>query len=83
MIKTLWPQTSAVLLAGSIFSAGAAMAQDGPGRDYARINSGAYSIVAEVSAKPRKETELCAITLPLIELVRGDPASDASRFFGA
>ncbi|WP_374381185.1 putative quinol monooxygenase [Dongia sp.] len=50
-----------------------AMANDGPGQGYAAIPAGAYSIVAEVRAKPGKADELRAETLPLIGLVRGDP----------
>jgi quinol monooxygenase YgiN len=49
------------------------MAQDGPGKGYAQVTQGAYSVVAEVRAKPGKEAELRAATLPLIALVRGDP----------
>jgi len=67
--------TVAILLAGLVCPAGAtpAVAQDGPGKGYAQIPGGAYSIVAEVRAKPGKEAELRAATLPLIGLVRGDP----------
>lgn len=43
------------------------------GAAYAQIPAGAYSVVAEVRAKPGKEVELRAATLPLIELVRSDP----------
>ena len=76
MITTMRLQTSAILLASVIFHAsGAAMAQEGPGRGYAKITSGAYSVVAEVRAKPGKEAELRAVTLPLIALVRSDPAN--------
>jgi quinol monooxygenase YgiN len=50
-----------------------AWAQDGPGRGYGRIPEGAYSIVAQVRAKPGKESQLRAATLPLVALVRGDP----------
>jgi quinol monooxygenase YgiN len=75
MMTTLRLQTSAILLAGSIFNPGGAVAQEGPGQGYAKIDKGAYSVVAEVRAKPGKEAELRAITLPLIELVRGDPAN--------
>lgn len=50
-----------------------AMAQDGPGKGYAQVTQGAYSVVAEVRAKPGKEAELRAATLPLIALVRSDP----------
>jgi quinol monooxygenase YgiN len=52
---------------------GWAIAQDGPGRGYANVSQGAYSVVAEVRAKPGKEAELRAVTLPLIALVRSDP----------
>ena len=48
-------------------------AADGPGKGYSQIPQGAYSIVAEVRAKPGKEAELRAVTLPLIALVRSDP----------
>jgi quinol monooxygenase YgiN len=47
--------------------------QTGPGRGYARIPKGAYSIIAEVHAKPGKREDLRAATLPLIHLVRSDP----------
>lgn len=50
-----------------------ALAQEKPGRDYSKIPDGAYSIVAQVRAKPGKESELRAATLPLVALVRGDP----------
>lgn len=50
-----------------------AKAEEGPGKGYAAIPAGAYSVVAEVRAKPGKADELRAATLPLIALVRGDP----------
>lgn len=40
---------------------------------YGDIPDGAYSIVAQVRAKPGKEAELRAASRPLIALVRGDP----------
>lgn len=49
------------------------MAQEGPGKGYSQVPHGAYSIVAEVRAKPGKEAELRAATLPLVALVRSDP----------
>lgn len=76
MITTLRLRTSAILLAGVIsYGCGVALAQEKPGPGYARIASGAYSVVAEVRAKPGKEAELRALTLPLIDLVRSDPAN--------
>nr|WP_237361770.1 putative quinol monooxygenase [Rhizobium gallicum] len=76
MIKTLWLQTSAILfgslLVGPVVQT-EALAQES--QDYAKIANGAYSVVAEVRAKPGKEAELRAVTLPLIDLVRSDPAN--------
>jgi quinol monooxygenase YgiN len=48
-------------------------APSGPGDGYTQVPPGALSIVAEVRAKHGKEAKLRAATLPLIELVRGDP----------
>lgn len=64
-----------ISLAGLACAAGAtsATAQDGPGKGYSQVPQGAYSIVAEVRAKPGKEAELRAATLPLVALVRSDP----------
>jgi quinol monooxygenase YgiN len=57
----------------SVAGASPVTAQDGPGKGYAQVMQGAYSVVAEVRAKPGKEADLRAATLPLIALVRGDP----------
>lgn len=40
---------------------------------YEKIPPGAFSVVAQVRARPGKEAELRAATLPLIALVRSDP----------
>src|SRR5262245_29109915 len=48
-------------------------AEEGPGKGYAAIPAGAYSVTAEVRAKAGKADALRAATLPLIALVRGDP----------
>lgn len=50
-----------------------AMAQQETGIRYSAIPNGAYSVVAQVRAKPGKEAELRAATLPLVALVRSDP----------
>lgn len=50
-----------------------AAAEESGGIRYAQIPAGAYSIVAEVRAKPGREAELRAATLPLVALVRSDP----------
>jgi quinol monooxygenase YgiN len=40
---------------------------------YAAVPEGAYSVVAQVRAKPGKEAQLREATLPLVTLVRSDP----------
>lgn len=50
-----------------------AFASDSHVARYEVIPPGAYSVVAEVRAKPGKEAELRAITLPLIKQVRAEP----------
>ncbi|MCA1411309.1 antibiotic biosynthesis monooxygenase [Bradyrhizobium sp. NBAIM20] len=50
-----------------------AVAQEAPRVHYREIPEGAYSVVAQVRAKPGKEDMLRAATLPLIDLVRSDP----------
>jgi quinol monooxygenase YgiN len=61
--------TAAALLAGAT----AVRAETGSDSVYAAVPDGAFSVVAEIRAKPGKEAELRAATLPLIDLVRGDP----------
>ena len=75
MISLTRSRATLLALAGLVCITGATsvVAQDGPGRGYSQVPQGAYSVVAEVRAKPGKETELRAATLPLISLVRGDP----------
>jgi quinol monooxygenase YgiN len=50
-----------------------ALAQAAPRQGDNQIPDGAYSIVAQVRAKPGKENELRVATLPLIAKVRGEP----------
>jgi quinol monooxygenase YgiN len=76
MIGNACSSTAARLLSASILLAGlgsSAVAQDAARAGDAQIPAGAYSVVAEVRARPGREDELRAVTLPLIELVRGDP----------
>lgn len=47
----------------------------GPGNGYDRIPAGAFSVVAQVRAKPGREAELRAATLPLIAKVRREPGN--------
>lgn len=61
---------AAALTAAAIVPA-AAQVKDGI--RYAAIPAGAYSVVAEIRAKPGQEAALRNATLPLIEQVRSDP----------
>ncbi|WFU22531.1 putative quinol monooxygenase [Bradyrhizobium sp. CB1717] len=64
----------ALLVAVSVtMTATPVVAQEAPRVRYQEIPEGAYSVVAQVRAKPGKEDALRAATLPLIDLVRGDP----------
>lgn len=58
-------------------SAVPAAAQSASAVRYEQVPKDAYSIVAQVRAKPGKEDELRNITLPLIALVRSDPKNIA------
>jgi quinol monooxygenase YgiN len=50
-----------------------AITQKGTGIRYAEIPDGAYSVVAEVRAKPGKERQLREATLTLVAQVRAEP----------
>ena len=73
MIKMLRPCLRLSIAVVCAAGASAAIAGDGPDKGYAQVPQGAYSVVAEVRAKPGKEAELRAATLPLVALVRSDP----------
>ena len=75
MIKLIGPRVGLPALLGLACIAGSTsvMAQAGPGKGYSLVPQGAFSVVAEVRAKPGKEAELRAATLPLVALVRSDP----------
>ena len=62
-----------VLVIPGLFPMKSGFGQTGPGRGYATIPKGAYSIIAEVRAKPGKREDLRAATLPLVVLVRSHP----------
>lgn len=62
-----------LLAAALAMIAAPSVAQEAPRVRYQEIPEGAYSVVAQVRAKPGKEDALRAATLPLIDLVRGDP----------
>jgi len=71
MRDTFMPLAAVLMAAGSLPAPAAA--QQATGIRYADIPAGAYSIVAQVRARPGKEAELRKATLPLIALVRSDP----------
>ena len=62
-------------LAATALAALPAVAQEAKAIRYDSVPNGAYSVVAEVQAKPGKEAALRAATLPLVDLVRSDPKS--------
>jgi quinol monooxygenase YgiN len=65
--------TLLLIAALGLFPTKTAFGQTGPGSGYRKIPKGAYSVIAEVNAKPGKREELRAVTLPLIARVRSDP----------
>lgn len=73
LFKTLG--LSALLISAAVAVPAGAQAETRPadGIRYAQIPEGAWSIVAEVRARPGKEADLLAATLPLVRLVRSDP----------
>ncbi|WP_246263268.1 putative quinol monooxygenase [Caulobacter soli] len=73
MRKTVSISLALAALAAAGALATPALARDAAGVRYQQIPAGAYSIVAQVRAKPGKEAELREATLPLVTLVRGDP----------
>lgn len=60
-------------LTAAVSIAAPASAREAAGVRYGQVPAGAYSIVAEVRAKPGKAADLREATLPLVTLVRGDP----------
>ena len=63
----------AVAAAASLAGAASVAASGRDGISYRAIPDGAYSVVAEVRAKPGQERALREATLPLVALVRSDP----------
>ena len=63
------------LIAGlaTAIAAPSASAQQASAVRYDAVPPGAYSVVAQIRAKPGKADALRAVTLPLIALVRSDP----------
>ena len=72
-MKLSLPVRISVPLLAAALGIQSAFASDSHVARYDVIPSGAYSVVAEVRAKPGKESELRAITLPLVKQVRAEP----------
>ena len=68
-----WFGLAPFLAFGLIGGTAMTLAQGGPGRGYRQVPTGAFSVVAQVRAKPGREEELRAATVPLVALVRRDP----------
>jgi quinol monooxygenase YgiN len=66
-------RATALLALSLSLTAPAAFAEQAAHVRYRDIREGAYSVVAQVRAKPGKEDALRVATLPLIDLVRADP----------
>lgn len=72
-MKHSLPIRISVLLCIAALGITVAFASDSHVAHYDVIPPGAYSVVAEVRAKPGREDELRAITLPLVKQVRAEP----------
>jgi quinol monooxygenase YgiN len=64
---------AALMLGALVAGTPLANAHDGTHIAYSKFPPGAIAVVAEVRAKPGKEDELRAATLPLIKMVRNEP----------
>ncbi|ADG10857.1 antibiotic biosynthesis monooxygenase [Caulobacter segnis] len=73
MRKTFTALLALAAFAAAGVSAAPTLARERFGVRYEQIPAGAYSIVAHVQAKPGQEAALREVTLPLVDLVRGDP----------
>lgn len=73
MRKTITTLLALAVLTAAGALAAPALARESAGVRYGQIPAGAYSIVAQVQAKPGQEAALREATLPLVGLVRGDP----------
>lgn len=73
MVKTQVALRRLILVLGMAYTAGDTIHGQIAPKVYESIPKSAYSVVAEVHAKPGKVEELRKATLPLIELVRNDP----------
>jgi len=62
-----------IMLVATAATGAPAMTPKGTGIRYAEIPAGAYSVVAEVRARPGKEKQLRDATLTLVAQVRAEP----------
>jgi quinol monooxygenase YgiN len=73
MRRPIWMLIMLFALIAAIANGDPATTLKGTGMRYDEIPAGAYSVVAEVRAKPGKERELREATLMLVEKVRAEP----------
>ena len=66
-------RSSGLVIVAAISNVAPAMAREPVGLRYDEIPEGAYAVVAEVRARPGKESELREATLPLVAKVRAEP----------
>jgi quinol monooxygenase YgiN len=65
--------TTTLLAAVGVIAAVPALTQDAVVARYDRVPRGAYAVVADVRAKPGKESQLREATTPLVAAVRREP----------
>ncbi|WP_411885313.1 putative quinol monooxygenase [Polaromonas sp. YR568] len=68
-----FPTLATLAATASITGSTSGMARDADGIRYGEIPGKAFSVIAEVRAKPGKEDELRKATLPLVAQVRREP----------
>lgn len=73
MRRPIWMLFMLFALIAAIANGDPATTLKGTGMRYDEIPDGAYSVVAEVRAKPGKERELREVTLTLVAQVRAEP----------
>lgn len=72
-ISLKWAMMASLVVMVIIDSGRATAQKDSAISRYDKVPEGAYAVVAEVRAKPGKENELRAVTLPLVAKVRSEP----------
>lgn len=73
MFRPMSIRSLGLAIVAAISNVAPAVAREPIGLRYDEIPEGAYAVVAEVHAKPGKESELREATLPLVAKVRAEP----------